>query len=348
MRRRHALVLIGTLAAGVSGLALSAAPRRPALEQDEWRLYQERFISADGRVVDTGNGGVSHSEGQGYGMLLAVAYDDPAQFERLWRWTEGHLQVRGDHLFAWRWRPDAPTGKEIADPNSAADGDLLVAWALVRAAARWQEQDYLAAARAIALDVLERLTLETGGRSVLLPGPAGFVHGSVVTVNLSYWIFPALQGLAPVVPSPAWQQLAASGLELLRTARFGAQRLPPDWLELSEPPRPSGRFPPLFGYNAIRIPLHLVWAGYDDAGLLQPFLDYAAAGGGAPPATVDLVSGEASAERLPAGGQAILTLARSASGGGRLPLPELRPEMDYFAASLLLLAKLACAERLPR
>jgi hypothetical protein len=63
---------------------------------------------------------------------------------------------------------------------------------------------------------------------------------------------------------------------------------------------------------------------------------------------VDLVSGETSAERLPAGGQAILTLARGASGGGRLALPELRPEMDYFAASLLLLAKLACAERLPR
>jgi endoglucanase len=347
MRPRNALVVIAALAAASIGLATSATPRQPPLERDEWLLYQNRFITADGRVVDTGNGGISHSEGQGYGMLLAVAYDDRPQFDRLWRWTVSHLQVRHDRLFAWKWKADAPTGEEVTDRNSAADGDLLIAWALARAGARWQEPRYLAAARGIASDILKLLSRKVGDRRVLLPGPEGFVHGRVATVNLSYWVFPALRELARAVPSPAWEELATSGVELVRAARFGARQLPPDWLALTDPPRPSRRFPPVFGYNAIRIPLHLVWAGIDAADLLQPFVDYAAAEDAPPPATVNLVSGTASADRLSSGGEAVLTLARIALGGERIPLPDLQADMDYFASSLLLLSKLALAERFP-
>jgi endoglucanase len=348
MRGLAALVAVVTLLAAVAALAPSAAPRPGGLDPADWRLYQSRFISADGRVIDTGNGGISHSEGQGYGMLLAVAFDDPDQFARLWHWTERHLKVRDDQLFAWQWRPDAPTGEAVADRNSAADGDLLIAWALARAAQRWGQEPYRAAARAIARDVLEKLTREAAGRRILLPGPQGFVHDGVATVNLSYWIFPAFAELAPIVPSPAWQELAESGVALLSTARFGPWRLPPDWLTLAEPLRPSAKFPPVFGYNAIRIPLHLVWGGIDARELLGPFLDHAAAHAPAPPATVDLVSDQSSAEPLSAGGQAILALARSAAGGGRAALPALTDDLDYFASSLLLLAKLAQRERFAR
>ena len=38
-----------------------------------WESYKSRFMMADGRIVDTGNGNVSHTEGQGFAMLLAVA-----------------------------------------------------------------------------------------------------------------------------------------------------------------------------------------------------------------------------------------------------------------------------------
>ncbi len=349
VRRLGALAMVAALLAAIAVLAPTAAPRQGLLERDEWRHYQSRFISPEGRVVDTGNGGISHSEGQGYGMLLAVAYDDAAQFEQLWRWTESHLAVRDDHLFAWQWRPDAPTGEAVADRNSAADGDLLIAWALARAAERWHQQRYRAAARAIALDILGRLGHESGGRRILLPGPEGFVHDGVATVNLSYWIFPAFAELAQVAPSPAWQELAASGIALLREARFGPWRLPPDWLTLALPPRPSPRFPPTFGYNAIRIPLHLVWGGIEERALLEPFLAYAAAHAPAPPpAAVDLVSDQPSAEPLSPGGQAIVLLARRATGGEPAPLPALTDDLDYFASSLLLLAKLAHRERFAR
>src|SRR5436309_1896309 len=41
-----------------------------------WRSYKARFVTDQGRVVDTANGRISHSESQGYGMLLAVAAGD--------------------------------------------------------------------------------------------------------------------------------------------------------------------------------------------------------------------------------------------------------------------------------
>jgi len=48
-----------------------------------WERFKTRFISAEGRVIDTGNGHISHSEGQGVGMLLAVAHDDQTTFENI-------------------------------------------------------------------------------------------------------------------------------------------------------------------------------------------------------------------------------------------------------------------------
>jgi endo-1,4-beta-D-glucanase Y len=91
-------------------------------------------VTAEGRVVDNANGGISHSEGQGYAMLIAERLDDRPTFETIWRWTQSNLLVRGDGLAAWRWSPETP---HVADHNNATDGDLLIAWALAQASDRW-------------------------------------------------------------------------------------------------------------------------------------------------------------------------------------------------------------------
>jgi endoglucanase len=231
------------------------------------------------------------------------------------------------------------------DRNSAADGDILIAWALARAARLWGEPGHREAARAIANDVLARLVVRHGDLALLLPGPEGFVHGEVVTVNLSYWVFPAFAELDAVAPSPLWAALTASGLLLIERARFGAHGLPSYWLALGERLQPSPLFPPTFGYDAIRVPLHLVWAGLDDEDLLRPFALWGGTAGGRSPATVDLITGEHSPEAISEGARAVLALAGAAPGGDPPALPRLGDDADYFAASLLLLSKLAQAER---
>src|SRR4051812_32573749 len=113
---------VGGLAAPLlSHAAAEGAPAEPLL----WPIFKSRFVLPSGRVVDTGNEGVSHSEGQGYGMLFAEANNDRACFEQLWRWTKRNLQVRPDRLLSWRWRPVGTSGV-ADDPNNASDGDLLV------------------------------------------------------------------------------------------------------------------------------------------------------------------------------------------------------------------------------
>ncbi|WP_425350114.1 glycosyl hydrolase family 8 [Methylobacterium tarhaniae] len=233
-------------------------------DDPSWRAYRARFVTEKGRIIDTANGFISHSEGQGYGMLLAVAANDRATFERIWGWTRANLLVRSDELMAWRWAPDQRPA--VADMNNATDGDILVAWALTEAAEAWGEPSYRTAARRIAVEFGRKTILFRDAHGPLvLPAVAGFAardRADGPLVNLSYWVFPAFQRLGIVAPEYDWASVIRSGVEILRQSRFGPSGLPTEWISAKEEAlRPADGFPPLFSYNAIRIPLYLAWAG---------------------------------------------------------------------------------------
>jgi endoglucanase len=86
---------LGAVAA--SGLLCGCA--RAASPASGPALLRPPFLASDGRIVDTGNGGISHSEGQGYGLLVAEAAGDRASFDRLWHWTDAHLSRQDVRLF---------------------------------------------------------------------------------------------------------------------------------------------------------------------------------------------------------------------------------------------------------
>lgn len=314
-----------------------------------WRAYRERFVTPQGRVVDTGNGGISHSEGQGYGMLLAVAADDRATFERIWTWTRANLMVRDDQLLAWRWEPDRRPA--VADLNNASDGDLLVAWALAEAVQAWGEPSHRVAGRRIAVELGRKQILPRAAQGpLLLPGMSGFsaedrADGPVV--NLSYWVFPAFDRVALLAPEFDWTGLGRSGRRLIAAARFGPARLPTDWVSLAGPaPRPAEGFPAQFSYNAIRIPLYLAMAGVSQADLYAPFLALWEEPG---PALADAATGRIS-ERLVEPGYAALPAlaacaARSTPFPGSLRAP--RAEQNYYPFTLHLLALAALRTRFP-
>jgi len=92
----------------------------PVASQNElahWTHFKARFLLPEGRVTDNANGGISHSEGQGTVMLLAVRFDQPEVFERALDWTRGALVQPADHLLVWRHRPGESA--RAADPNNA-------------------------------------------------------------------------------------------------------------------------------------------------------------------------------------------------------------------------------------
>src|SRR5699024_2190397 len=106
----------------------SVCARDDARLELSWALYQQWHIQPEGRVVDDGNDGISHSEGQGYAMLLAAKLNSSGIFARLWSWTRNNLLIRDDDLAAWRYDPAKQPA--VTDINNATDGDLLIAHAL--------------------------------------------------------------------------------------------------------------------------------------------------------------------------------------------------------------------------
>lgn len=321
-----------------------------------WADYKGRFMAADGRVVDDANGDVSHSEGQGYAMLLAAAAGDDVAFARLWGWTSRELYRRPDGLASWRWLPN--TTPHVADANNATDGDILIAWALLRASQRWNSPDYRDASRRIALAVGRHATFETRFGLALKPGASGFDAAGMAdgpVVNLSYWVFPAFAALPDVAPEVDWAGLTKTGLALIAAARFGPGDLPTDWVSLKGAPAPARAFPHEFGYNAVRVPLYLAWGGVGTPELYAPFLRLAR--DGAVPAVIDVATGLPGTPLREPGYRAVFDLAACAAGppnGARSDPTGVitRPDPDgsdhtehYYPSSLRLLAALAAEDQ---
>ncbi|HTR16827.1 MAG TPA: glycosyl hydrolase family 8 [Acetobacteraceae bacterium] len=318
-----------------------------AEDNADWESFKSRFILAEGRVVDTGNGGVSHSEGQGLGMLFAVAYRDQETFESLAGWTARTLRCRGDALHAWRYHPNQSAS--VDDLNNATDGDLYIGAALARAADRFGRDAYADTAAAIARAVLDQLVREAGPRTILLPGSYGFERTDSFVVNPSYYAFACLDALAALTPSDSWDRLRADGTRLIADSRFGRWRLPPDWLRIRRDDgtaAPAPEWPARFSYDAIRVPLQLAWGGLSIPGLNSDLLAFwTEAEVGEVPVGVDLVSDVPLSNPGFTGARAIAALIlRAERGAGPLVLPSVADAPDYYSAALILQTRLAWRE----
>jgi endoglucanase len=124
-------------------------------------------------------------------MLMAVENEDNAAFDKMWQWTNTTLRNKDTGLFYWRYNPVAPD--PIADKNNASDGDVLIAWALLKADARWHDKGYGQASDAITKALVSRTVIRYAGSRVMLPGVQGFNLNSEVVLNPSYFVFPAWQ-----------------------------------------------------------------------------------------------------------------------------------------------------------
>jgi endoglucanase len=312
----------------------------------DWEDYKRRFVTSDGRIVDNANGGISHSEGQGYGLLMAALMRDRSTFNTIWTWTKTTLLIRDDGLAAWKW---SPTSHKVEDTNNATDGDILIAWALGEASIAFSDDDLEHEASHIAMAIGAKLVRSTPNGSVLLPGADGFEAGQPdgMVLNLSYWIYPAFPTLQRIAPSVDWEDIRDSGLELTRRSKFGRLKLPSEWISVHDGvPRPASGFQARFGYNAIRIPLYLAADARVPPSDLRGF---AVLAGDLPPPVVDLETG-AEVEPMGGGGFRLLAaLARCAYNGRKVYDLDSYGRNDlYYPATLGLLSKWFLIKRYPQ
>jgi endo-1,4-beta-D-glucanase Y len=334
MNRRDCMALLVGATAGAAPSAVAAEPPDPS----SWELWKSAFLSVDGRVIDHIQEGASHSEGQGYGLLLAEWFGDTDAFKRIFDWTEANLAVRDDPLLAWRWRPTETP--QITDYNNASDGDLFYAWALARGAARFDLPIYAARAKAIARflsDACLRPDPRFPQRLLFLPATEGFSDGISVTVNPAYIMPLAMRELGLATDTPVWVRAAGDGEEFL--AEIAVAGLTPDWITVT--PKgwgPSPKHAQTSGYEAVRCTLFLIWSG----NVHHPTVLHAAAiylatrKGRGTPVVFDVPGDVPRLSSDHPGYGAIAALVQCA-----LPSPAFTADQPYYPATLHLFTQLA-------
>jgi endoglucanase len=305
-----------------------------------WECWVQSYVRS-GRIIDGHQKGISHSEGQGYGLLLAQAHGDRDVFEQIESWTTNHLSVRDDRLMAWKWQPGA--GNNIPDWHNATDGDLFRAWALLRAGRDSGWTEHTDAALRIARDIA-RLCLAPDPRAadepLLLPGAEARRDANRVLINPSYIMPRALRELGDAAGEPALVQAADHGETVL--AELAATGFLPNWVDVT----PTGFAMPTehdfrWGYDALRIPLYLAWSGRTD----HPAVRSAASlmSDGALPEHV-VVEATPQGEVLQASDRAGFTAIRRLIDCANIDVSSAVIGADYYSDTLLMLIDLAFRE----
>jgi endo-1,4-beta-D-glucanase Y len=307
-------------------------------QDNNWTVFKHNFLSEDGRIIDHENGDISHSEGQGYGMLLAVMNNDQATFKKLWGWTRSTLLRPSLWLFAWRYDPKT---QKVTDENNASDGDTLIAWALLLAGKKWHDQSYLKASENIQDALINCLIIEQDDYTLLLPGLSGFTRDEGYVINPSYFIFPAWESFWQQRHNDIWLKLSSSALTLLNKARFGKTQLPSDWIFVKNDGEvmPADNWPARFSYDAIRIPLYLSLSETQTHSMENFRHFWANYNRNATPAWVE-VSGSGQASYEMSGG--ILAVRDVTMGDYQHMEKSLRPGEGYYLSVLHMLS-LFCA-----
>lgn len=254
-------LLVGAVVAGmVSASAVLVPYRAPTPPQPgpddavavaSAQHFLTSYTQADGRVVRRDQGSDTVSEGQAYGMLLAVAVGDPTRFTSIWGWARTNL-LRPDGLMSWQWRDGA-----VVDRESAADADLDAARALVLAGDRFGDVTLSQIGRTMAAAVLDHETVRTPVGLLLTAGT--WATTAPWVVNPSYFSPGATTELAAATGDPRWAQLQAGG-SAVTAALLAEHPLPPDWAQVdstgqvSAVSAPDGAAP-RFSFDAARVVL---------------------------------------------------------------------------------------------
>jgi endoglucanase len=242
---------------------------RETAARDAGRDFLKNYVEADGRVVRRDEGGDVVSEGQAYGMLIAVALDDQARFRSIWQWTKSHLR-RPDGLLSWRW-----VDGNVTDANSAADADLDAARALLLAGRQFHVPDLYADGEHLGAQSLQFETVPLGTATappsdVAPPGKWVTGSGRVIVagnwatsapsaLNAGYFNPRANQELFEESADQQWQDISRTE-QILGWQLAGNGLLPPDWALVNQagyamPSGPPAGGQPASGLDAARLPI---------------------------------------------------------------------------------------------
>jgi len=210
---------------------------------------------------------ITVSEAHGYGMMIAAlmaGHDAEAQdvFDNLYRYFLDHPSSGSPSLMAWSQDPSCNNNH---GDNSASDGDLDIAYALLLANKQWGSGsiDYFGEAHRVASAILVA-DVEPQQRYVLLGDWATPDSGDLYDTTRSSDFMPGhFASFAAAFDDAGWTTLTDSGYQMMASLQqvyAPSTGLVPDFIRSpeSEPYPAPGGFEGLndgaFAHNACRVP----------------------------------------------------------------------------------------------
>lgn len=274
-----------------SGTILPSAPQaeRDGQVLDFYRQWKATYLAhgcGEGRTyVDVGGDGkpvfggteantITVSEAHGYGMLALVmmAKVDPqaqAEFDAMVRYFHDHPATSSPALLAWNQVEGcADAGDAVGGSNTATDGDLDIAYALLLADKVWGSAgglDYAAEARATMAAVLA-YEVEPVGMHLVIGDWAAHPDETFYrqTTRSSDFMVSHLRAFAAASGDAAWEQVLDRTYVIIDTVRrehAPQTGLMPDFIvDLDGQPRPAdalfleGEADGMYAWNAGRYP----------------------------------------------------------------------------------------------
>jgi len=236
-----------------------------------WQDYKNQYVeAASGRVINKQQSNVTTSEGISYTMLRAVWSDDKVAFDQTLSWAQKNLQ-RPDSLFSWEYGTKTNGTQGIltdqGGQNSATDGDVNIALALIFASKRWSDPTYMSTATPILNSIWSKEVVTVAGVPYVSADDIERLSKTRVVINPSYFEPYAYRIFASMDKTHNWMALVDSSYALLEIStkssldQTSSGNLPPDWITLN---RLTGDIVPNegtlttnFSYDALRVPWNI-------------------------------------------------------------------------------------------
>lgn len=194
--------------------------------------YKKNFMSKDGRIIDYDKNNITTSEGQSYIMLRSITIGDKKAFDLAYDWTKKNLQ-REDKLFAWLWGKNKEGKYKVLDENTASDADVDIAFALLLAYEKWNNQEYLQDAKTIINEIWNKETRRIGTYLVLMPGVAQTTD-TKIEINPSYFSPYEFRFFQKYDELHDWNCLIDSSYHYLNQVMAKTEtNLPPNWFSIT-------------------------------------------------------------------------------------------------------------------
>lgn len=234
--------------------------------QKSYLTWKRMYVTADSacgyRRVLFDDMSSTTSEGIGYGMLMAVNFNDRPLFDDLWNYYKRFTNETG--LMQWH----ISSSCEVIGDGAATDADEDVAFALLLADRQWcsdGEINY----RAAAVDLINRIWQHEvePGTFVLKPGD-GTWGGSHI-LNPSYFAPAYYRAFEAATGNAGWRKVIQKCYEILRKAAHPRTGLVPDWCRADGSPAQGREGNYYYYWDAARTPwriaLDYLWYGSEEA-----------------------------------------------------------------------------------